>query len=143
LLEATRVCSAKMREATLRICNLANLLRIAWNPRAGPQEYGVARSNKIWNPRPIPQYSIVYESPPTYIKKKDLSNKDYFSINIIRWYNLLEARPHLARDLAYIWPRCPHQYYLCATSSIITIIIITFYMKIYYHDHTFLLTQNF
>jgi hypothetical protein len=26
----------------------------------------------------------------------------------------------LARDLAYIWPRCPHQYYLCATSSITT-----------------------
>jgi hypothetical protein len=28
LLEATRICSAKMREATLRTCNLANLLRI-------------------------------------------------------------------------------------------------------------------
>jgi hypothetical protein len=29
LLEATGACSAKMRGATLRICGLANLLRIA------------------------------------------------------------------------------------------------------------------
>ena len=28
---------------------------------------------------------------------------------------LLECALTLARDLAYIWPRCPHQYYLCAT----------------------------
>jgi hypothetical protein len=29
--------------------------------------------------------------------------------------DLLECALSLARDLAYIWPRCPHQYYLCAT----------------------------
>ena len=29
--------------------------------------------------------------------------------------NLLEYTLSLARDLAYIWPRGPHQYYLCAT----------------------------
>jgi hypothetical protein len=28
---------------------------------------------------------------------------------------LLEYALSLARGLAYIWPRCPHQYYLCAT----------------------------
>jgi hypothetical protein len=28
---------------------------------------------------------------------------------------LLECALTLACDLAYIWPRCPHQYYLCAT----------------------------
>jgi hypothetical protein len=32
--------------------------------------------------------------------------------------NIVEVRPYLARDLAYIWPRCPYQYYLCATSFI-------------------------
>jgi hypothetical protein len=28
---------------------------------------------------------------------------------------LLECALTLARDLAYVWPRCPHQYYMCAT----------------------------
>jgi hypothetical protein len=28
---------------------------------------------------------------------------------------MLEYTLSLARDLAYIWPRGPHQYYLCAT----------------------------
>jgi len=28
---------------------------------------------------------------------------------------VLEYTLSLARDLAYIWPRGPHQYYLCAT----------------------------
>jgi hypothetical protein len=28
---------------------------------------------------------------------------------------MLECALTLARDLAYIWSRCPYQYYLCAT----------------------------
>jgi hypothetical protein len=33
-------------------------------------------------------------------------------------YSDMSYITHLARDLACIWPRWPHQYYLCATSSI-------------------------
>jgi hypothetical protein len=91
LLEATGACSAKMRGATLRICGLANLLRIAWDLRAGPQEYGAARFGEVWSPRrssrPIPQYSIVYGGPPIYIEKKNFFSEGHFSIDVIRWYN--------------------------------------------------------
>jgi hypothetical protein len=35
-------------------------------------------------------------------------------IKMIFIITVLECALTLARDLAYIWPRCPHQYYLCA-----------------------------
>jgi hypothetical protein len=34
---------------------------------------------------------------------------------------VLEYTLSLARDLAYIWPRGPHQYYLCATPPSINV----------------------
>jgi hypothetical protein len=81
----------EMREATLRICGLANILRKAWESRAGPQEYGAARFSEIWSPRkrprPIPQHSIIYGDLLAYIEKEDSFNENYLSIDIIWWYN--------------------------------------------------------
>jgi hypothetical protein len=71
--------------------NPENLVRIARDSRAGSQKCGDIRSNKIGNPRknsrPIPQYSTIYKSPSIYIEKKNPSNEDHLSINIIRWYS--------------------------------------------------------